>query len=279
MAKIVIVEDNRDVARFLSEVLTSQGHQVVTSDEAHAFSQVQRERPDIAVLDLTVWRAGGSQFVEQVRSDKLTCDTTVLVWAVTAEQLRSQLAALLGEDIIADEQHGLFDWAAERYSLAAELKQHISELVERINQSLPPVQANRPTPNLDVLLPNDADLRQLLSGGWLEQAALTSLIEQLTSFCALEVAALYAMQPTMLLRPSELALLGYDFDEAQAAMFDLARLGLLEPLAANEDTEFGLPVGAAQHDLLLQLDAAMQEPELRREMAYQVIRQERAQLT
>jgi|GEM_PF-3227989 len=277
MAKIVIVEDNSEVTRFLSEVLTSQGHQVVTSDEAHAFSQVQRERPDIAVLDLTVWRAAGSQFVEQVRSDKLTCDTTVLVWAVTAEQLRSQLAALLGEDIIADEQHGLFDWADERYSLAAELKQHISELVERINQALPP--ARLPAPDVDLPIPANADLRQLLSGGWLEQAALTSLIEQLTSFCALEVAALYAVQPTMLLRPSELALLGYHFGEAQAAMFDLARLGLLEPLAAIEDTEFGLPVGAAQHDLLCQLDAAMQEPELRREMAYQVLRQERAQLT
>lgn len=255
MAKIVVVEHDRQLTGFLREILTEQGHEIVTASQATAFEQIQRERPDIALLDLSVWQAGGWQFAEQIKGDQLTSETKVLVWGVTAEDLHTQLA----EDAVADDLHGLFEWEDDRYNRTLELQQQVDELLIRINQVAPPV------------------LSTLLPAQWLTVSPLPVFVAQLESLCALEVAAIYAEQPEVLLCPSDLPLLGYDFAEAQTAMFQLARLGLLEPLSAEENPEFALPANHAQADLLYDLAAAVQSSDRRREFVEQMLRQEQVQ--
>ena len=54
MARILIVEDDPDIATTMSELLDHAGHQVVgiANSEASAVNQAARSRPDLALVDI-----------------------------------------------------------------------------------------------------------------------------------------------------------------------------------------------------------------------------------
>ena len=54
MARILIVEDDPDIAAGMSEILEGAGHQVlgIADDEASAVKQMARSRPDLALVDV-----------------------------------------------------------------------------------------------------------------------------------------------------------------------------------------------------------------------------------
>ena len=68
MAKIMLVDDDRDLVDLLSYTLTRAGFEVTSSFEAPlALRLLEREQPDIAVLDVDLERSSGFDLLADIR--------------------------------------------------------------------------------------------------------------------------------------------------------------------------------------------------------------------
>ncbi len=105
---------------------------------------------------------------------------------------------------------------------------------------------------------------------------LVSLVNRLDSLCMLEVAAIFAGHPAALLRAADLCLLGYETHEADAALFALARLGLIEPLECRNDATFAVSADVRQQALLACFDLALREPLFRQAVTLEILAREQA---
>lgn len=69
MVKILIVEDEQDLARVLSKRLLGEGFEVVSAVDAYqGFSLALKEKPDLAILDLMLPAGGGLSVLSKIRS-------------------------------------------------------------------------------------------------------------------------------------------------------------------------------------------------------------------
>ena len=67
--KILIIDDEKSIRRFLSVVLTATGYDVVTaSTGAEAYSVMMSQAPDLALLDLGLPDMDGVSIIESVRT-------------------------------------------------------------------------------------------------------------------------------------------------------------------------------------------------------------------
>ncbi len=88
---ILVVDDDEDVLRILRFSLERAGYAVQTaSDGQQARDQIDRQRPDLIVLDLKMPRLNGYQLFAQLKSDEKTRSIPVLV--VTALTQGSDLS-------------------------------------------------------------------------------------------------------------------------------------------------------------------------------------------
>ena len=82
-AKVLIVEDESEIATTIAEVLDFEGYRVaVARDGVHAFEQLPRFKPDLILLDLMMPRMNGFEVLERLREER--CVTPVVV--VSANQ-------------------------------------------------------------------------------------------------------------------------------------------------------------------------------------------------
>ncbi len=71
MAKILIVEDCRELAEWLSEVLRREGHEVANSEDGTGALQRYREVcPDLVLLDIVIPPPDGMELVRQFKGDR-----------------------------------------------------------------------------------------------------------------------------------------------------------------------------------------------------------------
>lgn len=94
--RILVADDNRDAAETMGMLLDLSGHQVYLAHSgAEAFKLAERERPDIAVLDIGMPDLNGYQVAEKIRRE--TWGEHMKLIAVTgwgqAEDKRRALAA------------------------------------------------------------------------------------------------------------------------------------------------------------------------------------------
>lgn len=69
--RILVVDDEKDVQRFLSRLLHDHGYEVFTADDgAVAMKAVEEHRPDLILLDLQMPRNTGTDFFRKVRNHK-----------------------------------------------------------------------------------------------------------------------------------------------------------------------------------------------------------------
>jgi len=67
---VLVVEDDRDMLRFVAETLTQSGLRVVTAENGlEALEQLRRHRPSLILLDLNLPLLDGSGFVAAARND------------------------------------------------------------------------------------------------------------------------------------------------------------------------------------------------------------------
>jgi DNA-binding response OmpR family regulator len=125
MPTILVIEDDRDMARVVSRNLEADGHRVhLAYDGAAGITAVRELRPDLIILDLMLPRVDGYRVLEQVRRDRFDAPLLLLT-------ARSQ------ED---DKVRG-FDLGADDYVVKPvgmrELAARVSTLLKRRASTMP----------------------------------------------------------------------------------------------------------------------------------------------
>jgi len=94
--KVLIVDDEPPIRRFLRTSLSAQGYTIIESETgAEALHEVERERPDILVLDLGLPDISGIEIIKAIRR---TSDMPIVVLSVRSDE-RAKVEALdLGAD-------------------------------------------------------------------------------------------------------------------------------------------------------------------------------------
>ena len=78
--KILVVDDEADVRRFLTAVLQKRGHETVTAaDGREAYEIAERERPDLVILDLQMPDQTGTDFYRKLMKHKDLQNTPIIV--------------------------------------------------------------------------------------------------------------------------------------------------------------------------------------------------------
>ncbi len=78
--KILVVDDEADVRTFITAVLKKRGYDTVTAaDGREALTVVERERPDLVILDLAMPNQSGTDFFRKLSKDHELSSIPVIV--------------------------------------------------------------------------------------------------------------------------------------------------------------------------------------------------------
>jgi two-component system KDP operon response regulator KdpE len=99
-ARILVVEDERDIAALVAYHLTREGYRVRTADGgAEALQAVSRERPDLVILDLMLPGFSGYDVLAELRRR----DTTAYVPVIVLTARRDEEDRVKGLELGADD--------------------------------------------------------------------------------------------------------------------------------------------------------------------------------
>jgi CheY-like chemotaxis protein len=94
--RILIVDDNRDSANSLAELLHLRGHEThVAHDGLEALQLVARVQPEVALLDLGLPRMSGYEVAQQIRAQEDGADIVLIAltgWGQEEDRRRSREA-------------------------------------------------------------------------------------------------------------------------------------------------------------------------------------------
>jgi DNA-binding response OmpR family regulator len=80
VARILVVDDHRDIVRLVQRELEKEGHEVSTAaDGDEALEQMRSTRPQLVVLDVMLPRRNGFEVLRSIRSDPATRETIVIL--------------------------------------------------------------------------------------------------------------------------------------------------------------------------------------------------------
>ncbi|BDQ35788.1 response regulator [Pseudodesulfovibrio nedwellii] len=78
--KILIVDDDKEIRSYLSELLSDNGYETVTAvDGSEAVEIAQQEKPDLITLDLEMPNEWGPRFYRKISQDEALKRTPVVV--------------------------------------------------------------------------------------------------------------------------------------------------------------------------------------------------------
>ena len=73
MARVLVIDDEPDVVRLISKVLSGRGHVVHTvRDGANALVRVNTERPHVILLDSDIPKIDGAEVCRQIKRNPAT---------------------------------------------------------------------------------------------------------------------------------------------------------------------------------------------------------------
>lgn len=111
MSRVLIVEDNQDLAFGLRNNLEIEGYSVdVAEDGPSGLAAARRMRPDLVVLDLMIPGMDGYRVLRQLREDGL--DMPVLILTARAEEADKVLGFRLGADDYVTKPFGVLELLA-----------------------------------------------------------------------------------------------------------------------------------------------------------------------
>lgn len=106
-AKILVVDDEHDLAETTAELLATRGHHVAVAHDGVDALERMRQPPDLVVLDVEMPRMTGIEVLEHMRSSaKLRSVPVVLVTAVAsliAKSVDTLWDALVGKPYVSAE--------------------------------------------------------------------------------------------------------------------------------------------------------------------------------
>lgn len=87
MSKILLVDDDVDLAELIKTKLTAEGHQVVTTHSGEgAFELAKQVKPGIAILDIMLPGSTGFQICRRIRKDPELYRTGILILTALGEE-------------------------------------------------------------------------------------------------------------------------------------------------------------------------------------------------
>jgi two-component system alkaline phosphatase synthesis response regulator PhoP len=97
--KILVVDDDRQIARLVSSYLQQAGYDVDTAyDGETALAQVHRYRPDLLILDLMLPDRDGWDVTRAIRADQSVADLPVIMLTARVEDTDRIVGLELGAD-------------------------------------------------------------------------------------------------------------------------------------------------------------------------------------
>jgi CheY-like chemotaxis protein len=119
MAKILVVDDEPDIVRFVVKTMESRGHAVSKAMNGKlAIEQVANDRPDVIILDLNLPEMDGFEVCRRLKGDPKTSDIPIVMMS----------AAYV---TIEDARHGA-DTGADEYVVKPFLSEVLVHNVERL---------------------------------------------------------------------------------------------------------------------------------------------------
>ena len=100
MARVLVVDDNHDVAETLVLLLETAGHEVrAVHDGCDALSEAQRRLPDAIVLDIGLPDIDGVEVARRLR-DQYGHDVRLIAYSATADHPTQRRIARAGFDVV-----------------------------------------------------------------------------------------------------------------------------------------------------------------------------------
>ncbi len=97
--KVLIVEDERDVAELLAYNLSKSGFQVITAEDGEqALRLLEKEPPDLVILDLLLPKIDGKEVCRRIRQNERTRNVPVLMLTALGEEVDRVVGFELGAD-------------------------------------------------------------------------------------------------------------------------------------------------------------------------------------
>jgi len=80
MAHILVVDDEPEIVKMVGRLMEANGHRVTTArDGQEALEAVERERPDLLIIDLHLPKLDGFEVTKQLRSQPSTKDMPIVM--------------------------------------------------------------------------------------------------------------------------------------------------------------------------------------------------------
>ena len=96
---ILVVDDDEDIARFVGINLKLHGFEVVhAGDGQEALEVIERQRPDLAVVDLMMPRIDGLELTRRLRADPMTAALPVIMLTAKGQTVDKVLGLTAGAD-------------------------------------------------------------------------------------------------------------------------------------------------------------------------------------
>ena len=93
MAKILILDDNRDILRMMEFTLTRAGHQpIVASNGREGLEIIKRDPPQLIIADIMMPEMTGYDFTRQVRNMDGQAELPILIYSARAQSVDRQAA-------------------------------------------------------------------------------------------------------------------------------------------------------------------------------------------
>lgn len=106
---VLVVDDNPTNLRLLGGILETQGYRLIeATDGAHALELLERETPDLVLLDVQMPDISGTEVARQVRTNPRTAHLKLV--AITALAMPGDRETIL--------QAGFNDYIAKPYRIA-----------------------------------------------------------------------------------------------------------------------------------------------------------------
>jgi CheY-like chemotaxis protein len=96
-SSILVVDDSNTNIVLLGAVLADKGYRIDTAMNAmEAFQRIERNKPDLILLDLLMPKISGFEFLEQLRDDDKMKDTPVIVISALSDEENKNRTLRLG---------------------------------------------------------------------------------------------------------------------------------------------------------------------------------------
>ena len=115
--KILVVDDEVDVRRFLAAVLEKCGYDVVTAEDGRqAYGIAEQERPDLIVLDLQMPNQTGTDFYRRLTKHDELREIPIIV-----------VSGLAGRHLAVSDPFAVFDKPIEPEEFVATVERALGE--------------------------------------------------------------------------------------------------------------------------------------------------------